>query len=57
MNDPQIIARNMRVKLDHPDSDELEVVGNPIKFSRTPIAYDAAPPKLGEHTKHVREIK
>jgi len=57
MNDPQIIARNMRVKLDHPDSDELEVVGNPIKFSRTPIAYDAAPPKLGDHTKHVREIK
>jgi len=57
MNDPQIIARNMRIKLDHPDSDELEVVGNPIKFSRTPIAYDAAPPKLGEHTKHVLKKK
>lgn len=50
MNDPQIIARNMRVKLNHPESDELEVVGNPIKFSRTPIEYGSAAPRLGEHT-------
>ena len=26
---------------------------NPIKFSRTPIAYDAPPPLLGEHTDEV----
>lgn len=50
MNDPQIIAREMRVKLKHADNDDLEVVGNPIKFSRTPNVVRSAPPKLGEHT-------
>jgi crotonobetainyl-CoA:carnitine CoA-transferase CaiB-like acyl-CoA transferase len=53
MNDPQIIARSMRVNLKHPESDQLEVVGNPIKFSRTPIEYGLAAPTLGEHTASV----
>lgn len=55
MDDPQIIAREMRVKLQHPGSDNLEVVGNPIKFSRTPIKYNSAPPTLGEHTDSILE--
>ncbi len=53
MNDPQILARNMRVTLDHPDNSELEVIGNPIHFSRTPNRYDIAPPRLGQHTESV----
>jgi crotonobetainyl-CoA:carnitine CoA-transferase CaiB-like acyl-CoA transferase len=55
LNDPQIKAREMRVRLDHADSDQLELVGNPIKFSRTPIEYKSAPPTLGEHTESVLE--
>jgi crotonobetainyl-CoA:carnitine CoA-transferase CaiB-like acyl-CoA transferase len=55
LNDPQIKAREMRVTLDHPHSDQLELVGNPIKFSRTPIEYKSAPPTLGEHTESVLE--
>jgi len=55
MNDPQIKAREMVVTLDHANSDKLEVVGNPIKFSRTPIQYRSAPPTLGEHTESVLE--
>lgn len=55
MNDPQIIARDMRIKLNHPDNDNLEVVANPIKFSRTPNRYKSPPPKLGEHTESVLE--
>ena len=55
MNDPQIRAREMRVTLKHTDSDNLEVVGNPIKFSRTPVQYNTAPPKLGEHTSSILE--
>ena len=50
MDDPQVIARNMRVKLKHKDNSELEVVGNPLKFSRTPVEYELAPPELGQHT-------
>jgi crotonobetainyl-CoA:carnitine CoA-transferase CaiB-like acyl-CoA transferase len=26
------------------------MIGNPIRFSRTPIAYRDAPPRLGAHT-------
>ncbi len=49
--DPQVLARGMRVKIPHPDNPELEVAGNPIKLSRTPVEYDRPPPKLGEHDK------
>jgi len=55
MNDPQIASRNMRVKIEHPDNHDLEFVGNPIKFSRTPIEYKSPPPKLGEHTASILE--
>lgn len=51
--DPQVLARDMLVSLPHPDSSELRLVGNPIKFSRTPVEYRAAPPKLGEHTESI----
>ncbi|MBN7796414.1 CaiB/BaiF CoA transferase family protein [Parahaliea mediterranea] len=48
--EPQILARDMRVNVPHPDNPALELVGNPIRLSRTPVAYDRAPPRLGEHT-------
>lgn len=52
LNDPQVIARKMRVDF----GDDIEVIGNPIKFSRTPISYSSKPPKLGEHTSSTLEI-
>ncbi len=48
-SDPQVLARGMRVNIPHPDKPDLEVVGNPIKLSRTPVEYQRPPPKLGEH--------
>jgi crotonobetainyl-CoA:carnitine CoA-transferase CaiB-like acyl-CoA transferase len=48
--EPQIQARGMQVKLAHPHNPSLQVVGNPIKLSRTPVVYDRPPPTLGEHT-------
>jgi|TARA_R110002072_G_scaffold302207_1_gene484327 crotonobetainyl-CoA:carnitine CoA-transferase CaiB-like acyl-CoA transferase len=51
--EPQILAREMRVRVRHPDNPELELVGNPIKLSRTPVCYRSAPPRLGEHTDEV----
>jgi len=51
--DPQVHARDMLVTLPLPDSSHLKLSGNPIKFSRTPIEYRSAPPKLGEHTDSV----
>lgn len=46
---PQVAAREMLVDVPHPDNPDLQLVGNPIKLSRTPVTYDRAPPKLGEH--------
>jgi crotonobetainyl-CoA:carnitine CoA-transferase CaiB-like acyl-CoA transferase len=28
-------------------------VSNPVDFSATPVVYDRAPPRLGEHTEEV----
>ena len=51
--DPQIQAREMVITVKHPDKEDLPLVANPIKFSRTPIRSQTAPPKLGEHTEEV----
>jgi len=50
---PQILARDMRVNIEHPLSKKLELPGNPIKLSRTPVQYNKPPPLLGEHTQQV----
>ena len=31
----------------------MPLTANPIKFSRTPITYDRAPPLVGEHVDEV----
>lgn len=51
--EPQIQAREMRVNVPHPLNPALELVGNPIKLSRTPVRYEAAPPLLGQHTQSI----
>jgi len=48
--DPQVIARGMRQDLPHPLAGTVPQVGNPLKFSATPVALDQAPPLLGQHT-------
>lgn len=52
-NDPQIIARDMRVNIPHPLNKNLTLPGNPIKLSRTPVEYNRPPPLLGEHDEDV----
>jgi crotonobetainyl-CoA:carnitine CoA-transferase CaiB-like acyl-CoA transferase len=51
--DPQVVARGMRVDLAHPLAGTVPLVANPVRFSATPIAYELAPPLLGEHTAEV----
>jgi len=48
--DPQVVARGMRRDLPHPLAGTVPQVVAPIRFSATPLAYDAPPPLLGEHT-------
>jgi glutaryl-CoA transferase len=51
--EPQIQARGMQVNVPHPQAPDLQLVGNPIKLSRTPVSYDSPPPTLGQHTDEV----
>jgi formyl-CoA transferase len=53
MADPQVAARALRIDLPHPLAGTVPLVGNPIRFSSTPAAYDRAPPLLGEHTDEI----
>ncbi|MHA7874410.1 CaiB/BaiF CoA transferase family protein [Roseivivax sp.] len=34
----------------------VQLLGNPLKFSRTPVAYRQPPPRMGEHTGAVRGL-
>jgi crotonobetainyl-CoA:carnitine CoA-transferase CaiB-like acyl-CoA transferase len=53
-SDPQIAARDLVVQSRIPDTEKpFRMVGNPIKFSRTPIVYGNPPPRLGADTADV----
>ncbi|HVB37636.1 MAG TPA: CoA transferase, partial [Vicinamibacterales bacterium] len=51
--DPQIIAREMVVDVEHPTLGHLRALGSPIKMSRTPPDARRRAPLLGEHTEAI----
>ena len=51
--DPQVIAREMVVEIEHPAAGTIQNVGIPVKFSETPGSVRRPPPRLGEHTDEV----
>jgi len=51
--DPQVLARAMTTRVEHPLSGSLELVASPIKLSATPVKIERAPPLLGQHTDEV----
>ena len=53
MSDPQIIARNMVIDLNHPIKGKAKVPGNPIKLSDTDGDSYSPPPLLGAHNDEV----
>lgn len=50
VKDPQVIAREMIVEVEHPRAGKHKIVGTPVKFSRTPCVIDKAGPELGADT-------
>ncbi|QPC88242.1 CoA transferase [Mesorhizobium sp. NBSH29] len=52
-NDPQTIARDMRMDLDDGHGNALPSVRSPIIMSKTPAVYERPSPRLGEHTEEV----
>lgn len=51
----QVKAREMKITMPHPlaGSGHVDLIGNPLKFSRTPVTYRRPPPICGEHTDEV----
>jgi crotonobetainyl-CoA:carnitine CoA-transferase CaiB-like acyl-CoA transferase len=51
--DPQMVAREMAVDVDHPTLGRIRTLGSPIKMSATPPVVGRRAPLLGEHTEAV----
>jgi crotonobetainyl-CoA:carnitine CoA-transferase CaiB-like acyl-CoA transferase len=51
--EPQVRHRGLRVDLPHPAAGSAPGVRNPVRFARTPIEYERAPPRLGADTDEV----
>jgi formyl-CoA transferase len=51
--EPQVVARGMRVDVPHPTAGKVPMVASPMRFSATPITYEVPPPTLGQHTADV----
>ena len=51
--DPQVVAREMAVQVDHPTLGLLSTLGTPVKMSATPLNPRRRAPLLGEHTDEV----
>lgn len=51
----QVAARDMKVTIAHPlsGSGTVDLIGNPVKFSATPVTYRRAPPVCGADTDDV----
>lgn len=52
-DDPQVLARGMKLTLPHPLAGTVPSVASPIRLSDTPVEYRHAPPTLGQHTRQV----
>jgi len=55
LNDPQVLAREMVVEVDHAKAGRVKALGMPVKFSDTPGKVTRAAPILGQHTREVLE--
>lgn len=53
LDDPFVEARQAVHHFTREDGYQIPTIAYPAKLSRTPAAYDRAPPRLGEHTHEV----
>ena len=51
--DPQVLAREMLVELEHPEVGRFRTTGIPVKLARTPGRIERRPPLHGEHSEEV----
>ena len=51
--EPQVIARGMKIELEHSLAGKVPLIASPMKFSGTPLEHKTPPPTLGQHTDEV----
>jgi crotonobetainyl-CoA:carnitine CoA-transferase CaiB-like acyl-CoA transferase len=51
--EPQVVARGMRIDLPHPTAGTVPLVASPMRFSATPLEHKLPPPTLGQHTDEI----
>ena len=48
--DPQVMHIGMAATVDHPTRGPIDLVGQPVRFHRTPWQLRKAAPEMGQHT-------
>lgn len=51
--DPQVVARQMKVNMPYPTADSIPMVASPLVIPTSPVDYRLPPPLLGEHTEDI----
>ena len=51
--EPQAVARGLKLEMDHPLAGKVALVRSPMRFSETPLEFRVPPPTLGQHTDEV----
>ncbi len=51
--EPQVIARGVKIELEHAAAGKVPLIASPMRFSGTPLEYRLPPPTLGQHTSEV----
>jgi crotonobetainyl-CoA:carnitine CoA-transferase CaiB-like acyl-CoA transferase len=52
-DDPQVIANDLVVELDHPVAERVSMVGPIVRMSGTPTRAQSPPPTLGQHSAEI----
>jgi crotonobetainyl-CoA:carnitine CoA-transferase CaiB-like acyl-CoA transferase len=52
-SDPQVVAQQMAMDVEHPGHGQVRMLGFPVKLHGTPCEVRLPAPKLGEHTEEV----
>jgi len=51
--EPQAVARGLRLEMEHPLAGKIALIRSPMRFSETPIEHKVPPPLLGQHTEEI----
>jgi crotonobetainyl-CoA:carnitine CoA-transferase CaiB-like acyl-CoA transferase len=51
--DPQVLAQQMVLEVEHPGHGLVRMLGFPMKFGETPCRVRRPAPELGEHTAEI----